>query len=106
MQRHDQPVVAGHPRHLQQHVPPKRHPVGWCRLAGQRRSVDPGRLARLERVGTHVGVAVIGGSSAVGDEVAPALLQGPHEAGVVAGVDTGHFAQPCHRVSPAGLARV
>ena len=60
MQRHHQSVVAGHPGHLRQHVPPERHrfPVGG--RAGERRAVDPRRLGGLERVGPHVGVAVVG----------------------------------------------
>ena len=104
VQGHDQPVVTGHPGHLQQQVPPQRHRLGLGRLAGQRGPVDPGRLGRLERVGADVDVAVVGGDGAVGDEVASPRLQRPHEAGVVPGVEVGHLRQPGHRVPPPGLA--
>ena len=76
-------------------------------LAGERRAVDARRLGGPERVGAHVGVAVVGRDRAVGDEVPAALLQRAHVAGVVAGVDLRRLTEPGDRVraSPAARAR-
>ena len=103
VQGHHQPVVAGHPGHLQQHVPSERRGLRGGGLGGQRGPVDPVRLGRLQGVGADVDVAVVGRDRPVLDEVAPARLQRPHVAGVVAGVDVGGLAQLGHRVRPAGL---
>jgi hypothetical protein len=106
VQGHDQPVVTGHPGHLQQQVPPQGHRLGPGRLAGQGGPVGPGGLGRLERVGADVDVAVVGGDGAVLDEGPAPRLQRRHEAGVVPGVDLRHLAEAAHRVPPAGLGRL
>ena len=106
VQGHHQPVVTRHPGHLQQHVPPERHSLLGARVGGQRRPVDPRRLARFQGVGADVDVAVVGRDRPVLDEVPPARLQRPHVARVVASVDVRGLAQLRHRVRPPGLARL
>ena len=77
VQRHDQPVVAGHPGHLQDHVPAERGRLGLGHRPGQRRPVDAVRFGGLQRRGHRVGVAVIRGHRAVRDEVPAALAPAP-----------------------------
>ena len=106
VQRHHEPVLARHPRHLQQHVAAERGGLVHRRLARQRRAVDARRVAGVERVGAHVLVAVVGRDRAVRDEVPPPHLERAHVAGVVAGVDVRDLAQPRHGLGPAGLRRL
>src|SRR5674476_684294 len=86
VERHGQAVLGRHPRHLQQHVSTKRDGLSERRGAGQGRVVDPFRLGGLERLGPAVGVRVVRGPGAVGDEVLASFFHGPDPAGIAARV--------------------
>ena len=107
VQRHDEAVLGGHPRHLHEHVPPER---GRLRLGhglpDERRRVDPRGLGRLERQGDDVGVAVVGRDAAVRLEEAAPVLERGEVAGVGGGVDVGGDAQRLDELGEVGAGRL
>ena len=104
MQRHHEPVVARHPRHLEHHVPPEGDRLGRRGRARERCPVDALRVGEVERIGARVGVAVVGRGCAVRDEVLPPLLECVDVPGVVARVDARRLGELGDRAGPAGLA--
>jgi len=106
VQRHDEAVLHGHPRHLHEHVPAQRGRFLRRGLAAQRRRVDAGRLGVLELQGHDVGVAVVGRDRAVGLEMAAPLGEGLEIAGEVAGVLTGRLSQRPHELAEIGSSRL
>ena len=103
VQRHHEPVVARHPRHLEEHVAAEGDRLGVRGITGERRTIDARRLRGLERIRAHVLVAVVGRGRPERDEVPAALFKRADVAGVVAGVDAGALPHPRDRIAPAGL---
>ena len=102
MQLHHQPVLGGHPRHLEQHVPRERLRVRGADLAPQRGRDDPLGLADAQRRGVGREVPVVGRARAGRDERAPPLLQRAHQVAVPADGDTRPLLQQGDVRAPAG----
>lgn len=106
VQRHGQAVLGRHPRHLEQHVPPQGHRLGWQSRAALRSLVDPIGLGCLQRLGPRVRVGVVRGPGAVLDEIETPALHRGDPAGISAGVDARDLTQVGHGLGPAGLGRL
>ena len=107
VQRHHQPVLAGHPGHLEQHVPAQRDRLRGGRLAARARRGRCGRPSEGSsgsvRTSSWLWSADV---AAAGDEVPAAGLHRRDEPRVVVRGRAGHLGQPRHPLRPAGAAEL
>ena len=100
VQLHDEAVLAGHARHLVEHVRANAAPSCLRGLAAQRRGEDPPRGRVVEALGRQPPHAVVARRRAERGEVAAALLERRDE--VVVGADRACRAAAARRSTCAG----